>query len=359
MRLSPIRLAVRAAVLTAVVAGTAAFVAVDSYAKTVTVSVDGRVQAVHTFAGTVDEVLDEAGIPTGEHDLVVPEAREPVADGDAVTVRYGRPLRLSVDGRERLVWVTAPSVDAALRQVGVRGDDAFVSVSRSAAIGRSGLAVELRTRKTVTLFADRTKRAVATTAADVAGALRDAGVRLGRSDRVTPAAGTRLVDGQKIVVNRVVQRASRTSRPVAYPVVTRKSPRLYVGQKQVAQPGRPGVRTVVYRDTLVDGRRTDRVVVSDRVTRRPQSRVVLVGTRQAAADGLDWAALARCESGGNPRANSGNGYYGLYQFSFATWQAVGGSGNPAAASSAEQTARAQRLYARSGRAAWPYCGRYL
>jgi hypothetical protein len=52
-------------------------------------------------------------------------------------------------------------------------------------------------------------------------------------------------------------------------------------------------------------------------------------------------------------------YHGLYQFSVATWQAVGGSGLPSNASPAEQTARAQILYSRSGRGQWPVCGKNL
>jgi hypothetical protein len=69
------------------------------------------------------------------------------------------------------------------------------------------------------------------------------------------------------------------------------------------------------------------------------------------------AAIAQCESGGNPRAIGGGGTYrGMYQFSYATWAAVGGSGDPAAASVAEQTKRAQILYDTSGPSQWPVCG---
>jgi soluble lytic murein transglycosylase-like protein len=76
--------------------------------------------------------------------------------------------------------------------------------------------------------------------------------------------------------------------------------------------------------------------------------------------GLNWAALARCESGGNPRAiNYAGPYYGLYQFMASTWRSVGGSGLPIDASSSEQTYRAQLLYKRSGSSPWPHCGRYL
>ena len=68
-------------------------------------------------------------------------------------------------------------------------------------------------------------------------------------------------------------------------------------------------------------------------------------------------AIAACESGGNPGTNTGNGFYGKYQFTLSTWQSVGGSGNPASASEAEQNKRAALLYARAGASPWPVCGR--
>jgi peptidoglycan hydrolase-like protein with peptidoglycan-binding domain len=74
---------------------------------------------------------------------------------------------------------------------------------------------------------------------------------------------------------------------------------------------------------------------------------------------LNWGALARCESGGNPAAYNSAGYYGLYQFSRATWRSVGGAGSPARASSGEQTMRAQALFRRAGASPWPVCGRHL
>jgi len=69
------------------------------------------------------------------------------------------------------------------------------------------------------------------------------------------------------------------------------------------------------------------------------------------------AAIAQCESGGDPRAIGGGGMYrGMYQFSYATWAAVGGTGDPAQASVAEQTKRAQILYDTAGPSQWPVCG---
>lgn len=73
-----------------------------------------------------------------------------------------------------------------------------------------------------------------------------------------------------------------------------------------------------------------------------------------------WAALRQCESSGNYQAVSPSGLYrGAYQFDLGTWASVGGSGDPAQASPAEQDHRAQVLWSQWGPSPWPVCGRYL
>ncbi|MEG3616175.1 transglycosylase family protein [Isoptericola haloaureus] len=68
-----------------------------------------------------------------------------------------------------------------------------------------------------------------------------------------------------------------------------------------------------------------------------------------------WGELAQCESGGRVRINTGNGYYGMYQFTASTWRAVGGSGLPHYHGAREQTKRAQILQRRAGWGQWPHC----
>ncbi len=73
--------------------------------------------------------------------------------------------------------------------------------------------------------------------------------------------------------------------------------------------------------------------------------------------GGNLAAIRACESGGNYGAVSPDGAYGgAYQFDRQTWQSVGGSGDPAAASPAEQDARAGQLLSQRGSNPWPNCG---
>ncbi len=68
------------------------------------------------------------------------------------------------------------------------------------------------------------------------------------------------------------------------------------------------------------------------------------------------AAIRSCESGGDYSINTGNGFYGAYQFTLSTWASVGGSGLPSEAPPREQDERAARLYREQGSSPWPVCG---
>jgi hypothetical protein len=73
----------------------------------------------------------------------------------------------------------------------------------------------------------------------------------------------------------------------------------------------------------------------------------------------DFARLRQCESSDNYRANTGNGYYGAYQFELRTWRGLGYGGYPNQASPATQDAAAHQLQANRGWEPWPSCSRKL
>jgi hypothetical protein len=89
-----------------------------------------------------------------------------------------------------------------------------------------------------------------------------------------------------------------------------------------------------------------------------QTRVHPVMTPATYAGTSVWDDLARCESGGNWTINTGNGYYGGLQFSYATWHGYGGgefAEYPHEATREEQIVVAERLRASRGYAPWPAC----
>jgi len=72
-----------------------------------------------------------------------------------------------------------------------------------------------------------------------------------------------------------------------------------------------------------------------------------------------WARLRACESGGRYNVNTGNGFYGAYQFHPKTWRSLGFPGLPHQAPPEMQDEAARKLQARSGWGQWPVCSRRI
>ena len=370
--------------LTALLGGAAAWSATGS---TAVLSVDGQSREVDFRGRTASDVVEAAGLVVGEHDRLVPGADTKVEDGETISLRRGRELELVVDGQPQRVWVTAGSVDEALQQVGLRQSGLALSASRSRSIPLEGLRLAVTTPKAISIVADGRTVPRSTTAATVRAALVEARIALDGDDRISVDGARPVSQGQVIRVVRV--RTARAAEVVATPFATvrRQDAALVRGTTRTVTEGRTGRSRRIIQTAYADAQPGKRTLVGTEVVTRPVTRVLAIGTgvraapaparpsapapvRQQAASAprqstggggsLNWAALAQCESGGNPAATNATGKYrGLYQFSFATWQGVGGSGDPAAASSGEQTYRATLLYNRSGAGQWPECGSRL
>jgi uncharacterized protein YabE (DUF348 family) len=370
------RVTAQAVVLGAVAGGAAAYLHSDG--KTVTLTVDGVSRTVDADAATVRALLADEQVPVTSRDIVAPGLTAPLKDGQQVVVRYARPLTVTVDGLKRTYWTTALTVDDALNVLSIRAEGARLSASRSMPLGRQGLELAISTPKTVTLTADGRSRAVTTTAQTVSQLLTEQGVAVDGDDKLSVGAGDAVVNKLAVTVTRISHRQTALVETVPFGTVRTTSSRLYAGTTKVVTAGKPGSRRAVYDVVRTDGKKTAQTFVSATLVTAPVDQVVEVGTKPkpkpkppapttgsggggsvgGGVDGLNWPALARCESGGNPRAVNPAGYYGLYQFSVATWRSVGGSGNPVDASPAEQLYRAKLLYKRGGAAQWG-CGRHL
>lgn len=359
----PILLVLEGALAAVLVLAVSGFTSSD---HPVSLEVDGRLSSVETRADTVGELLHEQGVVVSDRDLVVPDPGTAVTDAERVQVRHARPLQVVIDGEPTQIWTTELTVDAALADLDLRIDSAEVVASRSERVPLTGARVGVLLPDRVTVLHDQRRTTVVTTAQSVAGVLREAGVPVRGDDMVSVPLNREVQTGMEIVVTRVKVATVRHAFTIDRDVVRRADSDLYVGQQKVLQRGRDGRGVVISRVVRHDGavvreRRLDRRVLSE-----PRRQIVAYGTTPrpfsapaTGAEGLNWAALAACESGGNPRAVNAAGYYGLYQFALSTWYSVGGTGNPVDASPSEQTYRAQILYQRSGAGQWPVCGPLL
>ena len=373
------RVTATAVALGAVAGGSAAY---HHSGKTVTLTVDGASRTVDADADTVQALLADEQVPVTSRDIVAPGLTAPLKDGQQVVVRYARPLAVTVDGVRRTYWTTALTVDDALTVLNIRADGARLSASRSMPLGRQGLDLAISTPKTVVLSADGHNRVVTTTAQTVAQLLAERGVTVDADDKLSVGAGEAVVNKLAVTVTRISHRQTALIETVPFGTVRTTTSRMYVGETKVVTKGTPGSRRAVYDVVRTNGKKTGQAFVSATLVTPPVDQVIQVGTKPKPApaetssgggkgsgsggggsvgggvDSLNWPALARCESGGNPRAVNPAGYYGLYQFSLSTWRSVGGSGNPINASPGEQLYRAKLLYKRGGAGQWG-CGRHL
>lgn len=359
------RTIVRAAVAAAVLVSTGGGATAIAMDKTITIKVDDETRQVNTMASTVDGALGSADLDAGQHDKLEPSVSTKISDGHTITLRRGRPLTLRIDGRERKEWTTALTVGQALEELGMKVPGAVMSKKESDRIPLSGMSLDLKTAKLVTLVdGGGEPREVPTNATTVAEMLAGLGVALEGQDTAEPAGDTPLTSGDKITVTRLRVTEETETQPIESPRREIKDPELPKGREEVEKEGTDGERVVKVRLTTRDGKQIKREELEVTVTREPTETVVRVGTKALViADGEVWDRLAQCEATGNWAINTGNGYYGGLQFDKRTWNAYGGdqyAAYPHQASREEQITVATKVRdARGGYGAWPGCAKKL
>ena len=371
-------------VVVGVGAGTAVALTGDD-PKTVSLKVDDQRSSVKTRAHTVEGVLSSRKLVVAQHDVIAPAVNTKIRNGTEIVLKRGRLLHLTIDGVERDVWTTAPTVAEALAELGYSTDD-FSSVSRDKRLPLSPTDIELRTPKQVRVLHDGRNDSVTTTAATVRQLLTDLRITVNAADRLSMPASSKITNGSAIRLQRVVTKTLVEQHTIGYSTVQRQNGSMYQGETKVVTAGKSGTAALTYRMVYVDGKLTGKTQVARSVTAAPVTAVVSVGTKARPAPapapapatapapapapappasgggGLNWDGVAACESGGNWSINTGNGYYGGLQFDLGTWQANGGGAyapRPDLASKSAQIAVATSLYQKAGSAPWPVCGRYL
>jgi uncharacterized protein YabE (DUF348 family) len=357
-------------VLVALVLGLVAFVGNN---KTVTLNVDGKVSSVQTFGGTVGQVVKGADVELQPSDRVSPSADTRVRDGSVINVNLAKAVKVSLDGAERTINTTSPTVEGLVTELGV-ASASQLSVPKDAQLAVSGSFVAISTPKTVSIVADGKVTRTTTTAATVSQVLDDAGIALGASDRISQPGNAPVVNDMAIKVSRVdVSKTADTTESVPFETLTTESPAMFKGEKTVTQAGVAGTTIKSFKLVLVDGREASRTLVSQTVSTPPVTEKVTVGSKAkpkpaarantgAAAPAMMneamWDKIAQCESTGNWSINNGNGYYGGLQFDIRTWLGAGGGAyapNASLATKAQQIDIANRVYAQRGLQPWG-CG---
>jgi uncharacterized protein YabE (DUF348 family) len=345
-----------AAILLSATGGSAMAMAMD---KDVSVDVDGVSQHVRTYSSTVSQVLKDDGITLGAHDAVSPSPNASVADGGTIMLQRGRLVKLTVDGVQQDHWTRATTVAGAMNELGMSGKGAWVSQAGGAAIPLSGMSLQVRMPKQVTLTDGASApRTVTTTDATVGQLLTDQHIQVGNQDSVNPGLNDQITGDMKISISRTGTQVVTITQSIPFQIQQIQDSTMQEGTQQITTQGVNGSEQVTYRITQVNGKETNRVQLQANVTTPPVTQVVRVGTQPLPGDAV-WDRIAQCESGGNWSINTGNGYYGGLQFNEATWNSNGGQVYAARAdlaSKAQQIAIADKVRDARGYEPWQCAG---
>lgn len=364
-----------AAAALALVLGGGAIAAANAH-KALDLTVDGQQMATSSWSATVGDLLEANGVELGEYDVVIPPVDTPLTDGVSVEVLRAEAIDVLVDGEPQEMWTTANDVGAALAASDLEGSAPEMALTRNDdgtfAMGLP-LAGDVRVDSK-----DGPMEYALESETELQDALDQWQITLGDLDELTVTADA---DGTAVLTVVRVEVTERTEQiEVPFDFDTVESDSYYEGTSRVTTEGQNGIIERVYEVTTRDGEVISEEKIAESTVRGTTDQVTTVGTKErpvvtapassssssssasasSSVSGDVWAALAQCESGGNPSIVSSNGlYHGLYQFTVSTWQSVGGSGLPSQASASEQTERAKILQARSGWGQWPACSRKL
>ncbi|WP_309131566.1 ubiquitin-like domain-containing protein [Brevibacterium sp.] len=384
--------------ITGLVGGTGAVVTMN---KPVTLSVNGQSEEVRTFGGTVGDILESRDIKLDKRDEVKPGLDKKVDRDMDITVNTAKQVTLDVDGKESKEWTTANTVGQALADLGVDARDAELNAKVDQKLKETGNDIDVTTAKDLTVLADGKDHKVTAPVETAKEALNEAGVQLDKDDFLSVPLSAAPADGQVLTVNRVENKTVKEKESIEPKVEKKKSDSLPKGETKVEKKGKDGQKEIEYTVKTVNGEEVKKEKKAEKVLSEPETKVIVEGTKEKEAPstgggsgdsgsggdsgdsgsggdsgesgsggggggtmskdeikamlggpGSKWYSIAKCESEFNPKAVNPNGHYGLFQFKMATWQSMGGSGNPADASPQEQFDRAKKLQREAGWSQW-------
>jgi len=330
-------------------------------AHLITIHDRGNTKVILTKASTIGNAIADAGIPIDKKDMVEPDLNQRlIATHYQVNIYRARPV-LVIDGNIRQKIITpyqTPLQIAASAGIVIYPED-ITNIDRvDDLVSGAGLQMTI-TRETPFEFTLYGKTStVRTQATTVGGMLDEKGIKLSKDDRVLPSLDTEITPELPVKVWREGKQTITTEEPVAFDIEKIQDADQPVGYISITTPGIVGTRNVTYEIIVADGQEVSRTEIASLTTKPPVKQVEIVGAKLSFSGDFA-AALAKlraCEAGGAYNRNSGNGYYGAYQYNISTWGNYMGYSRPDLAPPAVQDQAAHDTYLRRGWQPWPVCG---
>ena len=330
--------------------------------KLVTIYDRGVEKTIVTKARTIREALKLAKFSIDERQDVV----EPSLDSEMVAEKYNinifraRPVTI-VDGNKRLKITTAEQTPALIaKAAGIEvfeEDKTTLSNSDNMAVDGANMVMKIDRASMVNFVLYGKESVIRTHAKTVGELLKEKNIDPKKDDTLSVDRSAKIIPGMKIELWRNGKQTITAEEDVKFEVEKVQDANRDSGYREVKQAGENGKKNVTYEIEMKNGVEVSRKEIASVVTKEPKKQIEIVGTKSSTSfSGSFSEALARLRScEGSYTSNTGNGYYGAYQFDKRTWGNYGGYELASDAPAAVQDEKAWQTYKARGWQPWPTC----
>ena len=330
--------------------------------KLVTVYDRGAEKTIVTKARTIREALKLAKFSIDERQDVV----EPSLDSEMVAEKYNinifraRPITI-VDGNKRLKVTTAEQTPALIaKAAGIEvfeEDKTTLSNSDNMAVDGANMVMKIDRASMVNFVLYGKESVIRTHAKTVGELLKEKNIDPKKDDTLSVDRSAKIIPGMKIELWRNGKQTITAEEDVKFEVEKVQDANRDSGYREVKQAGENGKKNVTYEIEMKNGVEVSRKEIASVITKEPKKQIEIVGTKSSTSfSGSFSEALARLRScEGSYTSNTGNGYYGAYQFDKRTWGNYGGYELASDAPAAVQDEKAWQTYKARGWQPWPTC----
>ena len=330
--------------------------------KLVTIYDRGAEKTIVTKARTIREALKLAKFSIDERqDVVEPSLdSEMVADKYNINIFRARPITI-VDGNKRLKVTTAEQTPALIaKAAGIEvfeEDKTTLSNSDNMAVDGANMVMKIDRASMVNFVLYGKESVIRTHAKTVGELLKEKNIDPKKDDTLSVDRSAKIISGMKIELWRNGKQTITVEEDVKFEVEKVQDANRDSGYREVKQAGENGKKNVTYEVEMKNGVEVSRKEIASVVTKEPKKQIEIVGTKSSTSfSGSFSEALARLRScEGSYTSNTGNGYYGAYQFDKRTWGNYGGYELASDAPAAVQDEKAWQTYKARGWQPWPTC----
>ena len=296
--------------------------------RVVTIFDHGEKRSVITEADTVGDTLERANISLSAGDIVGPAVDTQFNTTDfTVNIYRAKPVMI-VDGmrREHVLSPHSTPRDIVKNSETKLYEEDIVSMNRSQnpLVDGPGVQVTIDRATPLTLVLYGEKTTMRTQGETVADLLAEKEIVLAADDTLSVAESTEITEGMTVEIWRNGVQTVTEEQEIDFSVRTIQDADKDPSYKEVQTPGKKGKKSVTYEITMRNGEEIERKEIQSVELNAPVEEVVVVGAKFNYTGGpLNEAqinALGSCESGMTATRNSGNGFYGAFQFMPATWR---------------------------------------